>query len=163
MNFTDPLPTDEARRNKIRELIVATAPPDSTEAQKEMFFAQQIANYLQYQQTLTQQRIENIDNIFQKQLIWSYGREVDDAYFYWDWCPIGSGTSSTDPKWQIVQWEEYQVNKDRNVDRPFNWKEIRGYTNPDNDLDEMPKEYDARGDMHAKSADETNVTIDDLD
>ena len=45
------------------------------------------------QQEITQQRIEKIDEIFQKQLIWSYGISgVDDAYFYWDWCPIGAGT-----------------------------------------------------------------------
>ena len=45
------------------------------------------------QQVITQQRIEKIDEIFQKQLIWSYGvSPVDDAYFYWDWCPLGDGT-----------------------------------------------------------------------
>jgi hypothetical protein len=52
---------------------------------------------------LTQARIENIDEIFQKQILWSYGRTgnaANDAYFYWDWCPMGSGTEE-DPKWQI--------------------------------------------------------------
>ena len=42
------------------------------------------------QQTVTQERIGNLDEIYQKQLIWSYGlSNVDDAYFYQDWCPIG--------------------------------------------------------------------------
>ena len=51
------------------------------------------------QLSISQERIENLDDIFQKQLIWSYGRVgVGDAYFYWDWCPIGSGQTG-DPVW----------------------------------------------------------------
>ena len=67
-------------------------------------------------------RIANLDEIFQKQLIWSYGRpNVDDAYFYWDWCPDGAGTSE-DPKWKIVAWEEYYDNLMRDIDRPFDYR-----------------------------------------
>lgn len=52
---------------------------------------------------ITQERIENIDDIFQKQLIWSYDLSgMNDAYFYWDWCP----TYDDDVKWHIVRWIE---------------------------------------------------------
>ena len=45
------------------------------------------------QLTITQQRIANLDDIFQKQLIWSYGNPnaEGEAYFWWDWCPSGTG------------------------------------------------------------------------
>jgi hypothetical protein len=55
------------------------------------------------QLTISQERIENLDFLFQKQLIWSWEKQVDDAYFYWDWCPLGSGQTG-DPKWQISAW-----------------------------------------------------------
>lgn len=74
-------------------------------------------------------RIENLDEIFQKQLIWSYGRlAIDDAYFYWDWCPSGTG-SEDDTKWKIVTWDEFPYNLARNVDRSFKFTEFKGVTN----------------------------------
>lgn len=47
----------------------------------------------QSQQTITQQRIANLDEIYQKQLIWSYDNPnaEGEAYFWWDWCPSGTG------------------------------------------------------------------------
>lgn len=78
---------------------------------------------------MTQLRIENLDEIFQKQLIWSYGRlAVDDAYFYWDWCPSGTNVDG-DPKWKIVTWDEFPYNLARNVDRSFKFTEFKGVTN----------------------------------
>lgn len=109
----------------------------------------------QTQLAIRQERIENLDEIFQKQLIWSYDLpSMDDAYFYWDWCPMGSG-SNEDPKWQISKWYEYQANLSRNsVGRTFKWDEINGYTNKNPD-ELMPSEYDAQtDDVHAKE-DET--------
>ena len=98
------------------------------------------------QSQLTQQRIEEIDETFQKQLIWSYGlKGMDDAYFYWDWCPVGD--EDDEIKWRIVRWIESQVNLDRYQDRIFKFKEFNGYTNSD-DGDEMPVEYDALDDEH---------------
>lgn len=71
---------------------------------KTLYFNKHVGEYLFPQQTITQQRIENLDEIYQKQLIWSYGlNNVDDAYFYQDWCPIGDHTEGTEynpnPKW----------------------------------------------------------------
>lgn len=63
------------------------------------------------------------------QLIWSYGKSGDavhDAYFYWDWCPIGSG-SSDDPKWQISVPLESRENLQRDMDRTFSWRDFKGY------------------------------------
>ena len=55
------------------------------------------------QLTITQQRIEELDDTFQKQLIWSYDLAgMPDAYFWWDWCP----TEENDIKWHIVRWTE---------------------------------------------------------
>ena len=105
-------------------------------------------------------RIENLDDIFQKQLIWSYDKSVDDAYFYWDWCPLGTGTE-TDPKWKIAAWQEHYKNQMRSIDRTFKYDELVGYTNSRN-ADEMPRKYDARVDLHAKagqSQDEPGVTL----
>lgn len=113
--------------------------------------AELTGKYTTNQNTVTQARISNLDDIFQKQLIWSYGRSVDDAYFYWDWCPIGSGLSIESPRWQIVAWEEYQKNLERNMDRTFNWKEFRGYRNSDTQ-DEMVLDYDAADDVHTKDS-----------
>ena len=49
------------------------------------------------QQSITQQRIANLDDIYQKQLIWSYGISgIGDAYFYQDWCPIGNAPLDSD-------------------------------------------------------------------
>ena len=94
-------------------------------------------------------------------MIWSYGKQVDDAYFYWDWCPIGAGIEG-DPKWQISVWEEYPYNKKRDIDRTFKYSEIVGYTNS-RSADEMIREYDARNDLHAKegsSIREPDTTMD---
>lgn len=60
---------------------------------------------------------------------------MDDAYFYQDWCPIGTGSIpsgesvSLDPKWQMEQWGESIENQVRDIDRTFNWREFQGYTN----------------------------------
>lgn len=79
-------------------------------------------------------------------MIWSYGlKGMDDAYFYWDWCPVGDDDDEI--KWRIVRWIESQVNLDRYQDRIFKFKEFNGYTNSD-DGDEMPVEYDALDDEH---------------
>ena len=114
------------------------------------------------QQEITQQRIANLDEIFQKQLIWSYGvSPVDDAFFYWDWCPLGDGTEAN-PRWQIAQWYEYQANLDRGIDRTFKWSEIQGYTNRNyRSGDDMPTKYDAeKEDKHARDADDDNIQVD---
>ena len=60
------------------------------------------------QQTITQSRIANLDDVYQRQLIWSYGlNNVDDAYFYQDWCPVGDYTTDpNDLKWQMDLWGE---------------------------------------------------------
>ena len=91
-------------------------------------------------------RIGNLDDIYQKQLIWSYDRiGVDDAYFYQDWCPTDDGG------WELNDWEEFQTNNDRKKVRTFKYSEIVGYSNGDDgEDDEMPKEYDASTDQHAK-------------
>lgn len=98
--------------------------------------------------TISQERIENLDFLFQKQLIWSWGKQVDDAYFYWDWCPLGSGQTG-DPIWQISAWKEYPYNKQRDIDRSFDYKEFVGYTDS-RSADEMVREYNAKDDLHAK-------------
>ena len=92
-------------------------------------------------------------------MIWSYGRTgVDDAYFYWDWCPSGTGVTVEDPKWQIAEWYEYEENLKRDMDRSFNWREFQGYTNSRN-ADEMVKEYDARTDKHTNDADNADPLV----
>lgn len=108
--------------------------------------------------TVAQMRIANLDEIFQKQLIWSYGRpNVDDAYFYWDWCPEGTGTED-DPKWKIVAWQEYYDNLLRDIDRPFDYRKFQGSTNTGTG-DEMPIDYDAMHDYHTKiESDSDNPT-----
>ena len=60
------LTTAEEMRLAIKNLIKNKAPSSYTEEQKEEYFKQHIANYLPYQQTITQQRIENLDEIYQK-------------------------------------------------------------------------------------------------
>ena len=117
------------------------------------------------QQDITQQRIENLNKIFQKQLLWSYNRpNVDDAYFYQDWCPVGTGTYE-DPKWQIVHWNESRENLQRDIDRTFNWKEFNGYQNT-RTRDEMVLDYDSRDDAHTRETpddyDMTNLDVDTL-
>ena len=83
------------------------------------------------QQTITQKRIANLDDIFQKQLIWSYGKSVDDAYFYWDWCPSGTGDTVDDPVWQIAEWYEYRENLARDMDRTFDFMNGTDWEDPE--------------------------------
>ena len=124
----------------------------ATEALKKNFITEKTEKYVFTQLSITQMRIENLDDIFQKQLIWSYGKIVngkgiDDAYFYWDWCPSGSGQPAN-PKWQIVEWDEFQYNLGRDIDRSFNYKDFIGVTNTTT-RDQMPIEYRATSDNHA--------------
>lgn len=120
----------------------------------------------QTQQTITQQRIENLDEIYQKQLIWSYGlKNVDDAYFYQDWCPIGDHVKDTpynpNPKWQMDLWGEAAKNIQRSMDRSFNYKDFVGYQMSEMRRDEMPSEYSASSDEHAlEQGDEDNTDLD---
>lgn len=135
---------------------------ESGTAEWDAFVSSKKRSLYMTQRTLSQKRIANIDEIFQKQLIWSYGRDgVDDAYFYWDWCPDGMGTDD-DPLWKIVAWEEYQDNLTRDINRSFNYKEFVGYTNT-RSADEMVVDYDARDDEHAISEDpEDPTTLDKI-
>ena len=95
-------------------------------------------------------------------MIWSYGKSgVDDAYFYWDWCPSGSGESIDDPRWQIAEWYEYRENLARDIDRTFNFREFQGYTNS-RTTDEMVYSYDAANDQHTKD-DNKDTALVDLD
>jgi hypothetical protein len=99
-------------------------------------------------------------------LIWSYGQHVDDAYFYWDWCPVGTGTDTSDPKWQIVEWNEHPYNLLRDIDRVFDYRKFSGYTNKllPRKLDEMVDPYNAEDDVHAKRGDDsTEGSITTLD
>lgn len=153
------------RRKKLQEntgeLIVA---PDVMQGEVEIS-QDELAQFKLTNRTLIQMRIENLDDIFQKQLIWSYGRKgVNEAYFYWDWCPDGEDTPD-DPKWKIVAWEEYQDNLDRDIDRTFSYKDFKGYTNRE-DGDEMVEDYDAAADEHALEGndidDETTLDIETL-
>ena len=106
------------------------------------------------QRTITQKRIEEIDDTFQKQLIWSYDLAgMPDAYFWWDWCP----TEENDIKWHIVRWTETQANQDRQQDRVFKFREFNGYANSE-DGDEMPVEYDASEDEHTKDDSDNHPT-----
>ena len=100
-------------------------------------------------------------------MIWSYGiNNVDDAYFYQDWCPIGDHTaSSEDPKWQMDLWGEVAENVTRSMDRSFDYNDFVGYQKSELRGDEMPMEYDASTDAHANSArnvDDTNLDVDTL-
>ena len=109
------------------------------------------------QLTLMQERISNLDDIFQKQLIWSYGRGVGDAYFWWDWCPSGTGQDG-DPVWRISTWSEFPYNLGRQTnDRSFKYTEFKGVSNVTSTRDEMPGEYDANEDGHA----ENSIDLDD--
>ena len=92
-------------------------------------------------------------------MIWSYDKQVDDAYFWWDWCPSGQDTEE-DPKWQIVAWEEPKDNQERNVVRTFNYKEFVGYRNTGT-TDEMPVNYDSSQDDHAlEQGNDKQTTLD---
>ena len=153
--------SNEQKLERIKSLLVGDKTFDSDEARNE-YIQQELAKQLPTQNSLTQERISNIDEIFQKQLIWSFNEpSAEDAYFYWDWCPLGDGTPEQ-PKWQIAQWYEYPENQKRTVDRTFKWSEIKGYTNrgwKDGDL--MPTEYDARmDDNHARDPDEEYTEVD---
>ena len=107
------------------------------------YFNKHVGEYLFPQQTITQQRISNLDEIYQKQLIWSYGlNNVDDAYFYQDWCPIGEHTTGTgynpNPKWQMDLWGEAAENVKRSMDRSFDFNTFVGYQKSELRRDEMP-------------------------
>jgi hypothetical protein len=68
-------------------------------------------------------------------------KNVDDAYFYQDWCPIGEHTEHTgydpDPKWQMDLWGEAAENIQRSVKRSFNYTDFQGYTRSELRRDEM--------------------------
>ena len=99
-------------------------------------------------------------------MIWSYGlKNVDDAYFYQDWCPIGDYTSSTeDPKWQMDLWGEAAENIKRSMDRSFDFRTFVGYQKSDLRGDELPTQYDASSDLHTKESDiESGTENTDLD
>lgn len=118
------------------------------------------------QQSITQQRLENLDDIYQKQLIWSYGlNNVDDAYFYQDWCPIGDYTQDeSDPKWQMDLWGEAAENLLRTKERTFDYRKFKGYQKSVLPRDEMPREYDAsEDDEHAKDIPVDEPTSLDID
>jgi len=61
---------------------------------------------------------------------------------------LGSGTID-DPKWQLEMWEEYSYNKNRSIDRTFDFRKFTGYTNT-RTADEMVREYDSRDDVHTR-------------
>ena len=88
---------------------------------------------------------------------------MDDAYFYQDWCPIGTGKideQSSDPKWQFEQWGEIQENLTRDIDRSFKWSEFRGYTNSRSN-DEMVRRYGEGTDAHVeREGEEDPATLD---
>ena len=121
------------------------------------------------QQTITQQRIENLDEIYQKQLIWSYGlKNVDDAYFYQDWCPIGDPALQEEPyiknpKWQMDLWGEAVENIKRDMDRSFKFDDFKGYTKSEMRRDEMVQRYDASEDLHTKASNIESGNDDDTD
>lgn len=99
-------------------------------------------------------------------MIWSYGKPAGDAYFYWDWCPEGTGEEG-DPKWRISTWSEYPYNLGRTTnDRSFKYTEFKGVTNTTSNADEMPKEYDGTGEGHAEDHsdldDPTTLDVDTL-
>lgn len=138
------------------------------------YFNKHVGEYLYPQQTITQKRIENLDEIYQKQLIWSYGlNNVDDAYFYQDWCPIGDHTAGTgynpNPKWQMDLWGEAAENIQRSMDRSFDYNTFKGYQKSELRGDEMPREYDASTDVHTRASngergidDDTELDVDTL-
>lgn len=121
------------------------------------------------QQSITQQRIENLDEIYQKQLIWSYGlKNVDDAYFYQDWCPIGDPAIQEEPyvknpKWQMDLWGEAAENIHRSMDRSFDYNDFQGYVKSELRRDELQVEYDASTDDHALEGEEEDNTDLDVD
>lgn len=134
------------------EYIINMSDVNFTESGADQYYKKMSGEWLFLNQlTITQQRIENLDDIFQKQLIWSYGKssiQAADAYFYWDWCPLGTGTLN-DPKWQLEMWDPYPENKFRDIDRTFDFRKFKGYTNT-RTADEMVQDYDARDDEHTK-------------
>ena len=78
-------------------------------------------------------------------MIWSELSNAQDIYFYNDWCPYDDG------KWKWNGWDEFTTELDRSIRRTFNYTELQGYTNNPQDTDvEMPIEYNARNDVHAR-------------
>ena len=97
-------------------------------------------------------------------MIWSYGKpasQADDAYFYQDWCPKGEGKDESDPKWQMELWGESIENQVRDINRSFNWREFKGFTNS-RSRDELPVDYNAKDDVHTEDRDDKQdpVTLD---
>lgn len=92
-------------------------------------------------------------------------KNVDDAYFYQDWCPIGDHTEHTgynpNPKWQMDLWGETLENLKRNMDRSFDYNDFVGYQKSELRRDEMVQRYVASEDVHAREAEEEDNT--DLD
>lgn len=108
-------------------------------------------------QILLQNRIGNLDSILQKQMIWSIDGNFGEAYFYWDWCPMG--TERENNYWQICEIEDPIDLKVRDIDRVFDYTQFRGYRNDITSRDEKPLEYDSSLDVHAKRDTDQKVDL----
>lgn len=109
-------------------------------------------------QILLQKRIGNLDSILQKQLIWSIDGNFGEAYFYWDWCPMGNEEENN--YWQMCQIEDPIDLKVRDIDRVFDYTKFKGYRNDIESGDEKPIEYDSSIDLHAKRNTDQKVDLD---
>ena len=109
-------------------------------------------------QILLQKRIGNLDAILQKQLIWSIDGNFGEAYFYWDWCPMGNEEENN--YWQLCQIEDPIDLKIRDIDRVFDYTKFKGYRNDIESMDEKPIEYDSSIDLHAKRNTDQKVDLD---
>ena len=109
-------------------------------------------------QILLQKRIGNLDAILQKQLIWSIDGNFGEAYFYWDWCPMGNEEENN--YWQMCQIEDPIDLKVRDIDRVFDYTKFKGYRNDIESLDEKPIEYNSFCDLHAKRNTDQKVDLD---
>ena len=109
-------------------------------------------------QILLQKRIGNLDAILQKQLIWSIDGNFGEAYFYWDWCPLGNEEENN--YWQLCQIEDPIDLKVRDIDRVFDYTKFKGYRNDIESMDEKPIEYDSSIDLHAKRNTDQKVDLD---
>lgn len=108
-------------------------------------------------QILLQNRIGNLDSILQKQMIWSIDGNFGEAYFYWDWCPMG--TEMENNYWQICEIEDPIDLKVRDIDRVFDYTKFKGYRNDITSRDEKPLEYDSLLDVHAKRDTDQKVDL----
>ena len=109
-------------------------------------------------QILLQKRIGNLDAILQKQLIWSIDGNFGEAYFYWDWCPMGNEEENN--YWQLCQIEDPIDLKVRDIDRVFDYTKFKGYRNDIESMDDKPIEYDSSIDLHAKRNTDQKVDLD---